>query len=169
MRPQDFINLAKNFTGGEGKENEIELPAPQGWYDRILNGINRTGRPLLLVAVVLFFIWGIKDPEYFTLVMKAYEETPEFVATAILMVIGIFGGGRIVGDFRRRGAVVRQTVSTTVEKGVDDETAEDMMSEGLFDNLDDFNPDVLADAEDIITSSPDNSAIDAWKNKNATV
>lgn len=147
----------KNATGGKG--GDIELPTPTGRYDRILNGINRTGRPLLLVAAMAFFGWGIMDPEYFIVVMKAFAQTPEFIASAILMVIGIFGTGRIVGDIKKR-ATLKQTVSTSVETEVSTE-----VSEGRFNNLKDDDPDTIEAGEDITLMEPENSAIDAWKKK----
>ena len=147
----------KNATGDKG--GEIELPAPAGRYDRILNAINRTGRPLLLVAAMAFFAWGIMDPTYFVVVMKAFSETPEFIASAILMVIGIFGTGRIVGDFKKR-ATVKQTVSTSVETEVSAE-----VSEGRFNNLKDDDLDTIEAGEEIVSMEPENSAIDAWKKK----
>ncbi len=161
MNPKTVIDMLKNVSGG--KDGEFEIPAPRGTYDRILDGINRTGRPLLLVAAIAFFAWGIYDPTYFVIVMKAFGETPEFIATAILLVISIFGGGRIIGDFKKR-AVVKQTISTTVEKEVDNETADAVLSgDGRFANLDDNNTDVIENGEEIISMEPENSTIDAWK------
>ncbi len=162
MNPKIFLDMIKNATGGKG--GEVELPTPTGLYDRILNGINRTGRPLLLIAAMAFFWWGISDPEYFIVVMKAFSETPEFIASAILMVIGIFGAGRVVGDFKKR-ATVKQTISTTVEKEVDSETADTMLNEGRFNNLNDNDPETSEAGEDITAMEPENSAIDAWKKK----
>jgi len=157
MNPKIFLDLMKNATGG--KSGEVELPAPAGLYDRIINGINRTGRPLLMVAAMAFFAWGIMDPVYFVVVMKAFAETPEFIASAILMVIGIFGTGRIVGDFKKR-ATVKQTVSTSVETEVSTG-----VSEGRFNNLKDDDPETVEAGEDIVSLEPENSAIDAWKKK----
>lgn len=158
--------MIKNASGdsAQNQDNYIEMSEHRGLYDRILDGINRTGRPLLLVAAISFFAWGIYDPEYFVIVMKAFKETPEFIATAILLVISIFGGGRIIGDFKKR-AVVKQTISTTVEKEVNDETADAILQEGRFANLDDNNTDVIDAGEEIASMEPENSAIDAWKRK----
>ena len=97
MDPTKFLAMAKSLTNGKSTDT-IELPFPVTFYDRILNNINSTGRPLLLVGAVAFFVWGIIDPDYFIRVMKAYATTPEFVSTAILMIIGLFGTGRIVRD-----------------------------------------------------------------------
>ena len=157
MNPKIFLDMVKNATGGKG--GEVELPAPAGRYDRILNGINRTGRPLLLVAAIAFFGWGISDPEYFVTVMKAFKETPEFIATAILLVISIFGTGRIVSDIKKR-STVKQTVSASVETPEKSEK-----SEGRFNNLKDDDPETVEAGEDITLAPPENSAIDAWKKK----
>ncbi len=166
MNPKILLDLVKNASENstQSPDNTTEILEYRGLYDRILDGINRTGRPLLLVSAIAFFAWGIVDPKYFVIVMKAFAETPEFIATAILLVISIFGGGRIIGDFKKR-AVVKQTISTTVEKEVNDETADAMLASGRFANLDDNNIDVIGAGEEIVSMEPENSAIDAWKKK----
>lgn len=158
MNPSVFLNMAKNLTGG-AKGGEVELPAPQGLFDRLVNGVNRLGRPLLLIGVVLFFMWGIMDPTGFVLVMKAFGETPEWITTAVLLVISIFGTGRIVQDFKKR-----QTVKTTVQKTEEvtesfgDNTEDVPVSNRKFDNLEEDDDD-----EDISDLPPENDVVAKWK------
>lgn len=152
MNPSVFLNMAKNLTGG-AKGGEVELPAPQGLFDRFVNGINRLGRPLLLIGVVLFFMWGIMDPTGFVLVMKAFGETPEWITTAVLLVISIFGTGRIVQDFKKR-----QTVKTTVESKTETTVEEVKVSNRKFDNLEEDDDD-----DDIADLPPENDAVAKWK------
>ena len=164
MDPTKFLTMAKSLTNGKGTDT-IELPAPESSYDRLLNGINRTGRPLLLVGAVAFFIWGIVDPKYFVTVMKAYATTPEFVSTAILMIIGIFGTGRIVRDVKQK-SVLKQKIADAEPVLTEEEKkkkAEDAIPERRFDNLKGDEEDL----EEVVNIPPENSAIQAWKQKNA--
>lgn len=169
MNPKIFLDMAKNLGGGKGG-NTVELPAPQGWYDRLLNAINRTGRPLLLVAVIAFFWWGIHDPVRFVLVMKAFATTPEWITTAVLMVIGIFGTGRIIGDVKRKNTLTQQIPAAPIDEPaaeISDRPVVEINIDGRFRNLDDNDTVVMEDAEEIRSSDMENDAIAAWKNKNA--
>lgn len=150
MGPKQILDMARSLTGGKG--GEIELPAPQGLFDRFINAVNRLGRPLLLIGAVLFFIWGIMDPVGFVATMKAFAETPEWITTAILLVISIFGTGRVIRDFK-----TKQTVKTTVEHTEEVSTEEAPPTNRTFDNLEDD------DDEDLEDIPAENSAIDQWK------
>lgn len=167
MNPKMILDMAKGLGGGKG--NVVELPAPTGLYDRILNAINRTGRPLLLIAVIAFFWWGISDPDRFVLVMEAFGKTPEWITTAVLMVIGIFGTGRIINDVRKKNTMVQEIgeASDPDEPELAERPTIEINLDRRFANLDDNNPEVKEDAEEIMSSDPDNDAIRAWKEKNA--
>ncbi len=168
MNPKIILDMAKNLGGGKG--GAIELPAPQGLYDRILNAINRTGRPLLLVSAIAFFWWGIRDPQYFVQVMEAFAKTPEWISTAVLMVIGIFGTGRIISDVKKKNTLVQNIAEPPADEPAADISARPTIEINLerkFANLDDDNPEVKEDAEEILTAEPENDAIAAWKARNA--
>ncbi len=167
MNPKIFLDMAKGL-GGKG--NVVELPAPQSLFDRILNAVNRLGRPLLLVAVIAFFWWGITDTENFVRVMKAFALTPEWITTAVLMVIGIFGTGRIIGDVKRKDTLKQQLAEppfSEPQAELIERPTIKINIERKFANLDDENPGVLEDAEEIVNSEPDNDAIEEWKKKRA--
>lgn len=159
MNPRTVINLAKGLMG-TNSENTIELPTPLGWYDRLINGINRLGRPVLLVSAMAFFSWSIYDPNYFATVMKALATAPEYIQQIILLVVAIFGTGRIINDVKKKNTI-KQSVKnsdtlinkTTVSK-----------SSNNFKRTDNLNND---DPELIMNSSSENQAIKEWK-KNAT-
>jgi len=149
MDPKTFFSMAKGLAG-DGKENTIHLPAPQNAYDRLLNNINRTGRPLLLVAAVAFFIWAIMDPTYFITVMAALKTTPDFVQTAILTVIALFGTGRVIQDIRKKHTVKQQIAAAAP-------VVEDPAKHGRFANT------TETDLDDKGEMPVENSAISAWK------
>ncbi len=166
MNPKTILDLAKGFGGGKG--NVVELPAPTSMYDRILNAINRTGRPLLLVAVIAFFWWGIRNPEHFVLVMDAFSKTPEWITTAVLMVIGIFGTGRIINDVKKKNTMMQEIADNAEpQEEAAPVPAVVVNVDRKFANLDDDNPEVKEDAEEIMATEPENDAIRAWKEKNA--
>ena len=167
MNPKMIFDFAKGLGGGKG--NVVELPAPTSLYDRILNAINRTGRPLLLVAVIAFFWWGIRNPDHFTYVMDAFGKTPEWITTAVLMVIGIFGTGRIINDVKKKNTMM-QEIADSNEPAAEEAAAQPTVVVNVdrkFANLDDNNPEVIEEAEEIMNAEPENDAIRAWKEKNA--
>ena len=166
MNPKMIFDFAKGLGGGKG--NVVELPAPTSLYDRILNAINRTGRPLLLVAVIAFFWWGIRNPDHFTYVMDAFSKTPEWITTAVLMVIGIFGTGRIINDVKKKNTMMQEIAETEEsEPELADRPTIEINLDRKFANLDDNNPEVKEDAEEIMATEPENDAIRAWKERNA--
>lgn len=167
MNPKTFLDLAKSFGGGRG--NVVELPAPQGPYDRILNAINRTGRPILLVSAIAFFWWGIANPSYFVTVMKAFATTPEWISTAVLMTIGIFGTGRIISDVKKKHTVMQEVSKPDEEPQpeLSERPSITVNVERRFANLDDEREEVMEEAEEILNAEPENEAIAQWKAKNA--
>ena len=148
MDPKTLLTMAKGMASGKG--NAVELPVPQNAYDRLLNNINRTGRPLLLVGAVAFFIWAIMDPAYFIIVMAALKTTPEFVQTAILTVIALFGTGRVIQDIRKKHTVKQQIAAASP-------VVEDSAKHGRFANT------TETDLDDKSEMPVENSAISAWK------
>lgn len=162
MNPKTILNFAKGLIPG-GVDNTIELPAPQSLYDRIINGINRLGRPLLLIAVFSFFVWSIYDPSYFATVMKALGEAPEYVQQIILLVVTIFGTGRIIGDVKKKTTLKQSSKKQEISEPAHKPTLSEMAhnkDKGIFENL---NKD---DSELIVNNSSKNQAIKEWK-KNA--
>jgi len=141
--------MAKGMAGGKG--NVVELPIPQNAYDRLLNNINRTGRPLLLVGAVAFFIWAIMDPAYFVTVMQAMKATPEFVQTAILTVIALFGTGRIINDIKKKQTVKQEAASSP------EPVADDPVKKGRFANI------TETDLDDKDPTPVENTTVTAWK------
>lgn len=148
------VDFAKNL-GGQGEKQQdgaLVMSAPQDGFDKAINRINRLGRPFLLFAVIMFFGWAIADPVYFTLVMNALASTPEFVASAILMIIAVFGTGRVVRDFRG------STNASPPPKASEIKEELDKINERRFNNLEEEDDDLLEPASD------PNESIEKWKN-----
>ena len=157
MDVKSFLDTAKGLVGAKG--SEIELPAPQGLFDRFINAVNRLGRPLLLIGVVAFFMWGISNPIHFVTVMGAFAKTPEWISTSIILVITIFGSGRIINDVKKRQTMKVQTGEQDAEPEA--EAEETPVSDRTFDNL-------KSEGEDVDDLPPENSAIDEWKSNAAS-
>lgn len=161
MNPKTILNFAKGLMPG-GMDNTIELPAPQSLYDRIINGINRLGRPLLLIAAFSFFAWSIYDPSYFATVMKALGEAPEYVQQIILLVVMIFGTGRIISDVKKKSTIKQSTKMSEVSESTNKLTlSESTNKKGRFENLNKDDPEL------IVNNASENQAIKEWK-KNAS-
>ncbi len=156
MNPKIILDMAKNLGGGKG--SEIELPAPQGLFDRFVNGVNRLGRPLLLIGVILFFAWGIMDPVGFVTVMEAFGKTPEWITTAVLLVISIFGTGRVISDIKKKQTMkVPPPVDPVPTPAV---KPEGKPSDRRFDNLEEDDDDDIDDLPE------ENETIEKWKSAN---
>lgn len=157
MNPKSIISFAKSIVPG-GVDNTIELPAPQSLYDRIINGINRLGRPMLLVTSMSFFAWSIYDPNYFATVMKALATAPEYVQQIILVVVMVFGTGRIISDVKKKNTIKQTTKKSDVpDLGNKPTLSGSTHKKGRFDNLNKDDPEL------IMNNSSENEAIKAWK------
>jgi hypothetical protein len=92
------------------------------------------------------------DPTYFITVMAALKTTPDFVQTAILTVIALFGTGRVIQDIRKKHTVKQEIAAAAAAPVV-----EDPAKHGRFANT------TETDLDDKGEMPVENSAISAWK------
>lgn len=80
---------------------EFQL-APQGWFDRFVNGINRLPRPLLAFGTIGLFVYAMMDPDNFARRMVGLNAVPEPLWWLLGAVVGFYFGAREAHYFRTR-------------------------------------------------------------------
>jgi hypothetical protein len=76
--------------------------APQGWFDRFVNGINRLPRPLLAFGTLGLFVYAMIDPESFARRMIGLNAVPEPLWWLLGAIVGFYFGAREAHYFRTR-------------------------------------------------------------------
>ena len=81
--------------------------APQGWFDRLVNGLNRLPRPMMAFGTLGLFGYAMVDPVSFTARMVGLNAVPEPLWWLLGAVVGFYFGAREAHYFRvKPGAVV---------------------------------------------------------------
>jgi Holin of 3TMs, for gene-transfer release len=90
--------------------------APQGWFDRLVNGLNRLPRPMMAFGTLGLFGYAMVDPGSFTARMVGLNAVPEPLWWLLGAIVGFYFGAREAHYFRvKPGAVVAPTVPDVPE------------------------------------------------------
>ena len=87
--------------------------APRGWFDGMMNGLNRLPRPVMTLGTVGLFVYAMIEPEGFGLRMENLNLVPEPLWWLLGAVISFYFGAREAHYFRSR-VWPRAKVQTTV-------------------------------------------------------
>jgi len=80
---------------------EFENPAT-GWFDRLVNGINRLPRPMLAFGTIGLFVYAMVDPARFADRMVGLNAVPEPLWWLLGAVVAFYFGARETHYFRNR-------------------------------------------------------------------
>ncbi|MGL6210074.1 MAG: holin family protein [Paracoccaceae bacterium] len=80
---------------------EFENPSA-GWFDRLVNGINRLPRPMLAFGTIGLFIYAMVDPTRFAARMVGLNAVPEPLWWLLGAVVAFYFGARETHYFRNR-------------------------------------------------------------------
>ena len=80
---------------------EYQHPA-LGWFDRMVNGLNRLPRPLLAFGTIGLFTYAMVDPEAFAKRMVGLNAVPEPLWWLLGAIVAFYFGARETHYFRRR-------------------------------------------------------------------
>ncbi len=80
--------------------------APQGWFDRFVNGLNRLPRPLLAFGTLGLFAYAMVDPLSFAQRMVGLNAVPEPLWWLLGAVVAFYFGARETHYFRNRAVAV---------------------------------------------------------------
>ena len=76
--------------------------APDGWFDRAVNGLNRLPRPFLALGSLGLFGYAMADPAGFSLRMQGLATVPEPLWWLLGAVVAFYFGARETHYFRSR-------------------------------------------------------------------
>lgn len=79
---------------------------PQGWFDRMVNGLNRMPRPLLAFGTIGLFIYAMVDPVQFAQRMVGLNAVPEPLWWLLGAVVAFYFGARETHYFRNRQVIL---------------------------------------------------------------
>ena len=80
---------------------EYQHPA-LGWFDRMVNGLNRLPRPLLAFGTIGLFTYAMVDPEAFAKRMVGLNAVPEPLWWLLGAIVAFYFGARETHYFRSR-------------------------------------------------------------------
>ena len=84
---------------------EYENPS-LGWFDRLVNGLNRLPRPLLAFGTIGLFVYAMVDPLAFARRMVGLNAVPEPLWWLLGAVVAFYFGARETHYFRNRTVAV---------------------------------------------------------------
>lgn len=73
-----------------------------GWFDSIINGLNRLPRPLLALGTMALFGYAMVEPTGFGLRMEGLQQVPEPLWWLLGAIVGFYFGAREAHYFRNR-------------------------------------------------------------------
>jgi hypothetical protein len=80
--------------------------AGTGWFDRLVNGLNRLPRPMLAFGTLALFGYAMVDPDGFGARMTGLNQVPEPLWWLLGAIVGFYFGAREAHHFRARAPVV---------------------------------------------------------------
>ncbi|WP_134679251.1 holin family protein [Paracoccus ravus] len=89
--------------------------APQGWFDGLMNGMNRLPRPLLTLGTLALFVYAMVEPVGFGLRMQNLNLVPEPLWWLLGAIISFYFGAREAHYFRIRPRTVPPATETETE------------------------------------------------------
>ncbi|SFR49062.1 holin family protein [Litoreibacter janthinus] len=72
-----------------------------GWFDRLMNGLNRLPRPMLALGTLGMFVYAMVDPLSFAERMKGLDYVPEPMWWLLGAIVSFYFGAREL-HYRRR-------------------------------------------------------------------
>ena len=92
---------------------EFARPA-RGWFDALIDGINRLPRPALALGTLALFVFAMVDPVEFGVRMQGLALVPEPMWWLLAAVVSFYFGARELHHFRDRVAVDPAAVDRVV-------------------------------------------------------
>lgn len=100
-----YLKALEEFGG------EFQHPR-EGWFDRLVNGLNRLPRPMLAFGTLGLFVHAMADPEGFTRRMVGLNYVPEPLWWLLAAIVGFYFGAREAHYLRARPGISTQPPAT---------------------------------------------------------
>lgn len=97
--------------------------APQGWFDRLINGINRLPRPMLAFGTIGLFVYAMADPDKFARRMVGLNAVPEPLWWLLGAVVSFYFGAREAYYFRTRPVTASPVAAVDPPRAPDENPA----------------------------------------------
>lgn len=97
---------------------------PRGWFDGLMNGMNRMPRPLLTLGTIALFAYAMIEPAGFGLRMQNLNLVPEPLWWLLGAIISFYFGAREAHYFRTR-PMIAKAVPVTLAKPREGDAFED--------------------------------------------
>ncbi|WP_431299741.1 holin family protein [Tabrizicola sp. BL-A-41-H6] len=98
---------------------EYENPS-LGWFDRLVNGVNRLPRPMLAFGTIGLFVYAMVDPVAFARRMVGLNAVPEPLWWLLGAVVAFYFGARETHYFRNRPVQAPEAVAVEANPALDD-------------------------------------------------
>ncbi|MDR5651870.1 holin family protein [Ruixingdingia sedimenti] len=92
-----------------------------GWFDGVVNGLNRLPRPLLALSTIGLFAYAMADPPGFARRMVALAQVPEPLWWLLGGIVSFYFGAREAFYFRRRQTVAAAAAPPPFEPEPEDD------------------------------------------------
>ncbi|PHS21727.1 MAG: carboxylesterase [Robiginitomaculum sp.] len=142
---------AGRFTGTQQQyAAEFAAPERKGWFNSLVDGLNRLPRPLIAFGVIGLFGYALRDPIGFAVLMAGLALIPEQLWWLMGAVVSFYFGARELHHFRSRSATP-EAVRTVVNNI---EVIRSLHSDSVL---------VAQDDTETESGAGDNPALDAWR------
>ena len=95
---------------------EYALPST-GWFDRMVNGLNRLPRPMLAFGTLGLFVYAMVDPPGFGARMVGLNAIPEPLWWLLGAIVAFYFGARETHYFRTRPVIAVPGAAAAVSPG----------------------------------------------------
>ena len=100
------MELGHEAFGAAQTAYAAEFVRPRGgWFDALVNGLNRLPRPVLALSTPALFAYAMADPDGFTLRMQGLAAVPEPLWWLLGAVVAFYFGARETYYFRNRSVI----------------------------------------------------------------
>lgn len=118
--------VAEVFTQNETRRMELDeeaharaldqlgkefVLAPQGWFDAMVNGLNRLPRPMLALGTMGLFVYAMAEPAGFGLRMQGLAAVPEPLWWLLGAIVSFYFGAREAHYLRLKGRVTPREIT----------------------------------------------------------
>ncbi len=107
-KAQKEANALAQFKG--------EFIKPENWFDSLINGLNRTPRPVIANGTIGLFIYAFIDPEGFSETMTALDLVPPELWWLLSSVVVFYFGARELKYSRDHNVLKSQLAARPVAR-----------------------------------------------------
>ena len=134
-------------------------PQQNGWFDRLVDGLNRLPRPAMALGTIALFISAMSNPVWFSERMQGISLVPEPMWWLLGVVVSFYFGAR----HQAKGQEFQRSLAETMAR-----TPQVVRNIEHLQSLDPNQPQIAHSGTDstleiAATETEDNPALAAWK------